>query len=274
MFCNSLQNFELVKMLQKKFYYLVKVQFLGYRFHGWQKQPNTKTVHLMIDRTLNYILRDQSFKTLGAGRTDAMVSANEAAFELFLNLKPIDNIPEFLNIFNQNLPQDIRALSIQEVDAKFNIIKDSKLKEYHYVFAYGNKFHPFSAPILTTILDPLDINIMKLGAQLFEGQNNFKTYCYKPTDEGLYERELFQCELVENTLYTASFFPKQSFILKVIGKGFGRHQIRLMMGALIKLGRGEIDMDYIKNSLKPDTEYIMDYIAPASGLILHKIEFN
>ena len=177
MFCNSLQNFELVKMLQKQFYYLVKVQFLGYRFHGWQKQPNTKTVHLMIDRTLNYILRDQSFKTLGAGRTDAMVSANEAAFELFLNLKPIDNIPEFLNIFNQNLPQDIRALSIQEVDAKFNIIKDSKLKEYHYVFAYGNKFHPFSAPILTTILDPLDINIMKLGAQLFEGQNNFKTYC-------------------------------------------------------------------------------------------------
>ena len=228
----------------------------------------------MIDRTLNYILRDQSFKTLGAGRTYAMVSANEAAFELFLNLKPIDNIPEFLNIFNQNLPQDIRALSIQEVDAKFNIIKDSKLKEYHYVFAYGNKFHPFSAPILTTILDPLDINIMKLGAQLFEGQNNFKTYCYKPTDEGLYQRELFQCELVENTLYTASFFPKQSFILKVIGKGFGRHQIRLMMGALIKLGRGEIDMDYIKNSLKPDTEYIMDYIAPASGLILHKIEFN
>ena len=115
---------------------------------------------------------------------------------------------------------------------------------------------------------------MKLGAQLFEGQNNFKTYCYKPTDEGLYQRELFQCELVENTLYTASFFPKQSFILKVIGKGFGRHQIRLMMGALIKLGRGEIYMDYIKNSLKPDTEYIMDYIAPASGLILNKIEFN
>ena len=99
-------------MFQKKFYYLVKVQFLGYRFHGWQKQPKTKTVHLMIDRTLNYILGEQSFKTLGAGRTDAMVSANEAAFELFLDLKPIENISEFLILFNQNLPQDIRILSI------------------------------------------------------------------------------------------------------------------------------------------------------------------
>ena len=59
----------------------------------------------------------------------------------------------------------------------------------------------------------------------------------------------------------------------MIGKGFGRHQIRLMMGALIKLGRGEIDLEYIKDSLKPESEFVMDYIAPASGLILYKIEF-
>ena len=261
-------------MLQKRYFYVVKVQFLGYRFHGWQKQPNTKTVHLMIDRTLKFILEDQKFKTLGAGRTDAMVSASEAAFELFLDGQPLEDLTAFLELFNQNLPQDIRALSITEVDAKFNIIQDSKLKEYHYVFAQGAKFHPFAAPIMTTILDSLDIELMKEGAQLFEGQNNYKTYCYKPTNEGVYDRELICCKLIENTLYTASFFPEKSYVLKVIGKGFGRHQIRLMMGALIKLGRGDIDLDYIKSSLKPESDYVMDYIAPASGLILHKIEFN
>ena len=260
-------------MLQKRYFYVVKVQFLGYRFHGWQKQPNTKTVHLMIDRTLKFILGDQKFKTLGAGRTDAMVSANEAAFELFLDHEPIENEAEFLDLFNKNLPQDIRALSITEVDAKFNIIQDSKLKEYHYVFAQGAKFHPFAAPIMTTILDSLDIELMTEGAQLFEGKNNYKTYCYKPTQEGLYNRELICCEIIKNTLYTANFFPEKSYVLKVIGKGFGRHQIRLMMGALIKLGRGDIDLNYIKNSLKPESQEVMDYIAPASGLILHKIEF-
>jgi len=261
-------------MLQKRYYYLVNVQFLGYRFHGWQKQPNTKTVHLMIDRTLKFILGEQKFKTLGAGRTDAMVSANEAAFELFLDQEPLDDLNAFLELFNTNLPQDIRALHIKEVDVKFNIIQDSKLKEYHYVFAQGDKFHPFAAPIMTTILEVLDIELMKEGARLFEGKNNYKTYCYKPSNEGVYYRELIRCELVENTLYTASFFPEKSYVLKVIGKGFGRHQIRLMMGALIKLGRGDIDLDYIKNSLKPESDYVMDYIAPASGLILHKIEFK
>ena len=260
-------------MLQKRYFYLVKVQFLGYRFHGWQKQPNTKTVHLMIDRTLKFILGEQKFKTLGAGRTDAMVSASEAAFELFLDEQPLENVSAFLELFNQNPPQDIRALSIKEVDAKFNIIQDSKLKEYHYVFAQGGKFHPFAAPIMTTILEPMDIDLMKQGAQLFEGQNNYKTYCYKPTNEGIYDRELICCELIENTLYTANFFPEKSYVLRVIGKGFGRHQIRLMMGSLIKLGRGEIDLEYIKNSLKSESQEVMDYIAPASGLILHKVEF-
>jgi len=127
---------------------------------------------------------------------------------------------------------------------------------------------------MTTILEALNIELMKEGAKLFEGKNNYKTYCYKPSAEGVFNRELIRCELVENTLYTANFFPDKSYVLKVIGKGFGRHQIRLMMGALIKLGRGAIDLEYIKNSLKPESDYVMDYIAPASGLILHKIEFK
>jgi tRNA pseudouridine38-40 synthase len=260
-------------MFVKKYFYLIKFQYLGYRFHGWQKQPKVKTIHLMIDRTFKYILKDKYFKTLAAGRTDAMVSANEAAFELFLHHK-IDDESGFLELFNYNLPQDIRALSIQEVNEDFNIIQSSKTKEYIYLFASGEKCHPFCASIMTTILDDLDIELMKRGATLFQGKHNFKTYCYKPTNDGVYNRTIDTCELTENALYTANFFPKKTYTLRVAGKGFGRNQIRLMMGALIKLGRGEISLDYIKNSLLPESNEVMDYIAPASGLILNKIEFE
>ena len=258
---------------QKKYFYLVKIQYLGYRFHGWQKQPNVKTIHLMIDRTLKFILKDTWFKTLGAGRTDAMVSAQEAAFELFISKKIEDNL-DFLALFNHNLPQDIRALSIKEVDQSFNIIQQSKTKEYLYLFAYGRKQHPFCASIMTTILDELDIDLMQKGAKLFEGTHNFKTYCYKATDQGFYQRTIDVSEIIDNNLFTANFFPEKSFLLRVIGKGFGRNQIRLMMGALIKLGHGEITLDYIKTTLAPESREHMDYIAPASGLILNKIDFE
>ncbi|WP_179345031.1 tRNA pseudouridine(38-40) synthase TruA [Winogradskyella ursingii] len=261
-------------MFNKRFYYLIKIQYLGYRFHGWQKQPDVKTVHLMIDRTLKFILKNVKFKTLGAGRTDAMVSANEAALELFIYNEPIQDFDVFLEIFNHNLPQDIRALSIKEVEKEFNIIQDSKLKEYHYVFSEGQKNHPFCAPILTTILEPLDVEIMKKGAKLFRGTHNFKTYCYRATDRGEYERTIESSEIIENTIYVANFFPEKSYVFKVVGKGFMRNQIRLMFGCLIKLGRGELSLDYIEQTLSHDSKEVMDYIAPASGLILHSVEFE
>ncbi len=261
-------------MFDKRFYYLIKIQYLGYRFHGWQKQPDVKTIHLMIDRTLKFILKDVRFKTLGAGRTDAMVSANEAALELFIYNEPILDFDAFLELFNHNLPQDIRALSIKEVDKVFNIIQDSKLKEYHYVFSEGQKNHPFCASIMTTILEPLDVELMKEGARLFEGFHNFKTYCYRATDKGEYLRTIESSEIVDNDIYTANFFPNTSYVLKVKGKGFMRNQIRLMFGVLIKLGRGEVTLEYIESTLKPDSKEVMDYIAPASGLILHAVNFE
>ncbi|WP_282135871.1 tRNA pseudouridine synthase A [Seonamhaeicola maritimus] len=257
----------------KKYFYVINIQYLGYRFHGWQKQPNVKTLHLMVDRTLNFILEGKRFKSLCAGRTDAMVSAENAAFELFLHHE-IEDLDAFLELFNYNLPQDIRALNIREVNEKFNIINHSKTKEYLYLFTYGEKCHPFCAPIMTTILDDLDIEVMKEGAKLFEGEHHFKSYCYKPSETGIYNRKIDLCELVENTIYTANYFPKKSFVLRVQGKGFMRNQIRLMMGTLIDLGKGKIALNDIEHSLKPDVFVKMDYIAPASGLILNSIEFE
>ncbi|MCF7568691.1 tRNA pseudouridine(38-40) synthase TruA [Sabulilitoribacter arenilitoris] len=257
----------------KKYYYLISIQYLGYRFHGWQKQPDVKTLHLMVDRTLNFILEGKRFKSLSSGRTDAMVSAESAAFELFL-FEPIEDLNAFLKLFNYNLPQDIRALNIKEVDAKFNIINNPKVKEYLYLFAFGQKCHPFCAPIMTTIHDDLDIDLMKQGAKLFEGKHYFKSYCFKPTNNGIYNRDILLCELIGNTIYTASFFPKTSYLLRVKGKGFMRNQIRLMMGTLIDLGKGKLSLNDIKLSLKEDTAKKMDYIAPASGLILNNIEFE
>jgi len=252
-------------------YYLIEIQFLGYRFHGWQKQPKIKTVHLMIDRTINYVLENKKFKTLGAGRTDAMVSANQTAFELFTEL-PIINLEEFLRLVNTNLPQDIRALNIKTVSKEFNVINDSKIKEYKYLFSEGSKNHPYSAPFITTFLYSLNIDLMKEGAKLFEGKHNFKSYCYKPNENGIFDREITYCKISFNTTLQANFFPKKSYELTVKGKGFMRNQIRLMMGVLVELGRGEVSLDYIKESLNTYNPKI-NYIAPASGLMLNKVDF-
>ena len=260
-------------VFEKKYFYVIKLQYLGYRFHGWQKQPNVKTLHLMVDRTFNYILEGKKFKTLISGRTDAMVSAEETAMELFI-FEPINDFEAFLALFNLNLPQDIRALGMYEVDETFNIIQHSKVKEYNYLFTYGEKCHPFCAPLMTTILGDLDIDIMIKGAQLFEGSHFMKAYCYKPKENGVYHRAILKSEIIINTDYTASFFPETTYMFKVRGQGFMRNQIRLMMGTLIELGQGKRTLEDITLSLEESYPYHMQYIAPASGLILKSITFE
>ncbi len=260
-------------MQPKRFYYLIKVQYLGYRLHGWQRQPGFKTVEGLIKKTFKFILPDRRFKILGSSRTDAMVSANESAFELFLEEESLEDFPEFLKLLNKNLPPDIKALGIQEVDGKFNIIQDSKQKEYHYLFSFGDKNHPFCAPLMTNLQDTLDIELMKEGAKLFEGLHHFQNFCVRSSGKSLYERDVVFSEIQENSIYTANFFPEKSYVLVVKGSGFLRYQIRLMMGTLIQLGKGELSLEDIERSLKVDVANQMTYIAPASGLILHKIEF-
>ena len=261
-------------MQPKRFYYLIRVQYLGYRLHGWQSQPGFKTVEGLIKKTFKYILPDRRLKVLGSSRTDAMVSANESAFELFLEDEPLIDFPDFLKLLNKNLPPDIKALSIQEVDGKFNIIQDSKRKEYHYLFSSGEKNHPFSAPLITNLQENLDIELMQEGAKLFIGLHHFQNFCVRSSGKSVYEREVVFCEIQENNIYTANFFPEKSYVLIVKGSGFLRYQIRLMMGTLFQLGKGELSLDEIEKSLKADVDNQMTYIAPASGLILHKIEFE
>lgn len=253
--------------------YVVSLQYLGFRFSGWQKQKNAKTLHDMVDKSLSFALNHFSFKTLGIGRTDAKVSANKYFFQLFLN-EPIE-IDNFLVGFNKNLSPDLKAISIKVAPIDFNILSTPKSKEYHYYFSFGEKAHPFSAPYMISFMEELDVDLMQLGAKLFEGEHYFYKYCTKPSENTILKRRILKCEIKENTFLNANFFPKKSYVLVVKGKGFLRYQIRLMMATLFELGKGNIDLEFIKNSLLENNDREpLKFIAPASGLQLYDVDID
>lgn len=253
--------------------YLLEIQFLGFRFSGWQKQTNAKTIHDIVDKSLSFVLVQEDYKTIGMSRTDAKVSANTYYVQLFVLRKIEEN--EFVYLLNKNFPQDFKVIDIKNVPVTYNIINESKVKEYHYYFSFGEKAHPFTAALLTSVLDDLDIELMKKGAKLFEGIHYFNKYCTKPSVHTILKRSIDTCEIVENTYLTASFFPEQSFVLRVKGKGFLRYQIRLIMAALFELGRNNIDLIYIKDSLLENNDRKpLKTIAPASGLQLYNVDLN
>ncbi|MGB3591205.1 MAG: tRNA pseudouridine(38-40) synthase TruA [Nonlabens sp.] len=258
---------------QHRQYYLIRLQYLGFRFHGWQKQPNDiPTVERMVLRTLRYVFDHSNFKVLAAGRTDARVSVNETWIELFLDQKCALDLQEFLKDFNLNLPSDIKALDVIATTAQFNIIQAPKIKEYIYLFCCGEKMHPFAAPLMTHIKEPLDIELMKQAAAQFIGTHDFYSYTYKPKPDTQTVATILSCSIEVNTLYTASFFPEISYVMRVKGQGFKRHQIRLMAGALIDLGKGAMSLQEFTRSLDGANKIHLSHIAPASGLQLYRTE--
>lgn len=259
-------------MTSSRFYYLLELQYLGFRYHGWQKQPKLKTVQERLEKTLRFILRDIPFKTLASGRTDAMVSANQAFCEVFTT-SPLE-LRTLKEGLNKNLPQDIKVTSIKEISKKFNIINQAKEKNYLYLFSYGKKNHPFAAPFMTNITENLDIELMKQGANSFEGEHFFHNYTAFPHPDKQVKRIIQRCQIKENTLYTANFFPEKSYMLDILGCGFGRHQIRLMMGTLLNLGFHKMSLEDLKESLQIQSTNKQTFKAPASGLILHKLTFD
>ncbi|OIQ36179.1 MAG: tRNA pseudouridine(38-40) synthase TruA [Crocinitomix sp. MedPE-SWsnd] len=251
-------------------FYLIRIEFLGFRFHGWQPQPGLKSVQGMMDKTFKFIFKHENFKTLGCGRTDAKVSADDFVLELF-TFEELDTA-NLLFELNKNLPADIKANSVKEIGSDFNIIQHSKTKEYHYSFSSEPKTHPYNAPFITNYRDPLNIDLMKEAARLFEGTHNFKRYASNPSQNTEFEREILLSEIVKNDRLNAQFVPEESFVFKVRSKGFLTYQVRLMMGALVNVGDGSWSLDDFKESLSnPEGEQVKN-IAPSSGLCLHKVE--
>ena len=122
--------------------------------------------------------------------------------------------------------------------------------------------------------ETLDIELMKEATLLFEGTHDCWSYSYKPSATTDTEVTIDSCVIEENTLFTASFFPKTSFVFRVRGAGFKRHQVRLMVGMLFDLGMGKVTLEEFKKTLDGSNKIHLSHIAPASGLMLYRTDLK
>ena len=252
--------------------FLIRLQFLGLRYHGVQKQANHQTIQGRLEQTLRTAFREEELNTHFSSRTDAMVSAEESFCLLMFNNPQSQNSVESALT---KLPPDILALEIRAVEDSFTLLQKTKVKTYRYFFSHGQtKPHVFAAPYMTILNEELDIELMKKGAKLFLGTHHFENYCHKPKEGTLFKRTIESARVIENTFLIANFFPDQSFVFEVSSTGFMRGQVRLMMGSLFRLGKKEISLSELESSLKSYDSTFVKWMVPSSGLILHKTELD
>lgn len=252
--------------------YKITIQYKGTRYFGFQVQSSDRTIQGEINSALKTISKSEQVKTIGSGRTDAGVHALAQVVRIEMPLE----IPalSLIRAMNSHLPDDIRVIDASVATNDFHPIYSAKSKEYNYVFTTQSTISPFAFELMTHFPFELNIDLMNQGCKIFCGEHDFINYQCTGTDVESTVRKIISCEIVrlESTGHWGHL-ANEYYVLKVVGNGFLKQMVRLLMGALISLGKGKITLEDIEKSLKVPLKLRLGPTAPPQGLYLKEVHY-
>ncbi|ADV47825.1 tRNA pseudouridine(38-40) synthase TruA [Cellulophaga sp. E16_2] len=237
--------------------YFIRFSYFGKHYHGWQKQPNAVTVQGVLEDALSKLLANEII-LMGAGRTDAGVHAKE--LYAHFDFEEIPNKENFVFRLNAFLPKDIAILDVfqvpEDAHARFNAV--ARTYEYWIV----QQKNPFLTNHAHLIKYPLDINKMNEAAQVFLSHIDFE--CFSKSNTAV---NTFNCDVK----YAEWKVTDGILVFTITADRFLRNMVRAIVGTLLEVGLGKIDISNVKAILKSKDRSKAGASAPAKGLYLTSV---
>jgi tRNA pseudouridine38-40 synthase len=239
--------------------YKIVLSYDGTDYHGWQKQPQRKTVQGTLEDVL-FRFQSQRIPVMGAGRTDAGVHAlgQVAHFRAHLDLDDI----ELHRALNGQLPHDIRITSLSHVNKDFHARKSAHSKVYQYRICNRASVSPFVVRYVLHWPPPLDLKKMQEAAPFFIREADFTTFSSNRLLHPV--RRVFHSEIKQH---------KGEIIYTVEATGFLRYMVRAMVGTLLEVGKGRLEPDRINALFDQKKRSLSAPTAPAQGLCLLQVKY-
>lgn len=237
------------------------IEYDGTHYAGWQSQPNGLAVQQVVEEAL-FRLLGESVRLRSSGRTDAGVHARGmvAAFTTSRDL-PLRAFVEGCNSF---LPLDIAILSASEAPSDFMPSNDALSKHYRYTIYNTLLRSPMLRSYSWHMREPLDLPAMQEAAGYFVGRHDF----------GAFRASNCSTRTTVRTVHSVTVGREGDLVVvDVIGEGFLKNMVRIMVGTLVDIGRGRFAPDYITWLLKNPDRKKAGVTAPACGLCLMNVEY-
>jgi tRNA pseudouridine38-40 synthase len=237
------------------------IEYDGTGYSGWQRQPNGLAVQQVIEEALFQLLNEK-VDLRSSGRTDAGVHAYGmvAAFQTATNLP----LKAFVDGTNRFLPPDIAILEAVEVPVGFKPIGDALAKHYRYTILLSTVRSPLRRFHAWHLREELDLESMQAGAANFVGQHDFAAFrasnCAAKTT-------IRRVDLVKISREDDAIF------IDVVGGGFLKNMVRVMVGTLVEIGRRRFVPEHISWLLQNGDRKKAGATAPACGLCLIKVYY-
>ena len=239
--------------------YFLEIAYDGTDYHGWQSQPNARTVQQVLTKSLETILR-QPIDTVGSGRTDAGVHAGQQ----FVHFDVAAALPEagFCQRLNRLLPNDISAVALFPVGPGAHARFDAVHRTYQYrITREKNPFLPRYAHYLNR---PVDVDQLNAAAALLLQYEDFTTFSKVKGDTLHYRCQMHQA-------YWQQQGPELTFTIRA--NRFLRGMVRLVVGTLLDVGTGKIPVGAFQDILAAQDRRQASGAAPAPGLFLSQVSY-
>lgn len=253
-------------------YYRLTIQYKGTKYLGWQVQPESAglTVQGELNKALQLVSKNSEVSSMGAGRTDSGVHALGQVAKIGMHLViPPANLIKALNV---NLPDDIRVIEASFSDYEFFPTVHAKSKEYHYRFTCARMFNAFQNDLIVNHPFELDIEKMREACKILIGEHDFSNFYCEGTEVSSNIREIYECEILEVDQGNWNMLPSH-YIFRIVGNGFLKQMVRLLMGAVWNIGRGKISLEEFKASLSAKKTERLGPVAPPSGLYMVRVNY-
>lgn len=240
--------------------YFLEFAYNGTHYHGWQLQPNTKTVQETLTHAISTLLRTP-IELVGAGRTDAGVHAKQMYAHFDFD-EPFEKAT-LVQKMNSFLPEDIVVFDIHTVaeDAHARFDATARTYEYHMhlfkdAFCNDLSFYHFR---------PLNVGLMNEAAKILFEYEDFE--CFSKTHTDVFT---FNC-----TIYKAEWEVKDNnkLVFTVSANRFLRNMVRAIVGTLINVGLEKITLDDFRKIIESKNRGNAGFSVPGKGLFLTKVSY-
>ena len=233
----------------------------GSRYKGWQRlQGVDNTIQGRLEQTLSRIL-GEPIEISGSGRTDA----GAHALGQVANFHCQSQMPckEILEQLRRYLPEDIGIYSVKDVSERFHARLNAVRKTYRYRIWNSDAPCVFDRKFVYILPDRLDPEAMKKAAAYFLGEHEYSAFNANKKMKKSTLRRIDAIEIRRNG---------EELELLFTGNGFLYNMVRIMVGTLIEVGRGERSADSIPSLFGGKREEA-GYLVPAQGLCLMEVEY-
>ena len=239
----------------------LEICYDGTRYRGWQRLSETdNTIQGKLETALSRIL-GETIEISGSGRTDAGVHAHAQVANF--HCESTMSTEEILSNLRRYLPEDIGIYSCKEASPRFHARLNAKEKTYLYRIWNSDQPCVFERRFVAQFPEKLDVEAMRAAAVYLCGEHDFSAFCGNPKFKKSTVRYIRSIDISR---------CGEELRIEVTGNGFLHSMVRIIVGTLLEVGRGERKADSIPE-LFGTKRANAGFLAPAQGLCLQEVYY-